>query len=297
MKNSCLIPLCTLSFILFLAGCPESNSQSKAAKKISIEKQIKTKFENEILPPASSPCFAGAYYRKAYSSKDYWLGIGGTVTLPVIAYDPSRTNPKKSGAYLDNASVYLGGNSDEQETDIGLTWEVIRETDGSISKEHKAFRPFLRRTGYKSGQTAYYMNAPAEAKYYWYSGETVTMSLQLIESKKLKFIVEGAGKKYEQIFDVDGYDPTVMAQYKRVNAIDQVANEGKPAQATTAKVTGAKWVEAFLFRSVDGNVVKAPMHTKRFTDMQCPAKSHFKLSSFGESGESIDIFGSDKKKK
>ncbi|MHC0443218.1 hypothetical protein [Flavobacterium sp. 3-210] len=292
MKNSCLIQLFVLSCMIFLAGCSESNSQSKPAIKLSIEEQIKTKFEKEILPLASSPCFSGAYYRKAYSSKDFWLGIGGIVTLPVLTYDPSRTNPNKPGAYLDNASVYLGGNSDEQETDIGLTWEVIREADGSVSQEHKAFRPFLRRTGYKSGQTALYMNAPAEAKYYWYPGETVTISIQLIESKKLKFIVEGAGKKYEQIFDVDGYDATFMAQYKRVNAIDQVANEGKPVQPTTAKVTGAKWSETFLFRSVNGTIEKAPMHTKRFTDMQCPAKSYFNLSSFGESGESIDIFGS-----
>jgi hypothetical protein len=33
------------------------------------------------------------------------------------------------------------------------------------------------------------------------------------------------------------------------------------------------------------------MHTKRFTDMQCPAKSYFTLSTSGESGENIDIFG------
>ncbi|MCR4030679.1 MULTISPECIES: hypothetical protein [Flavobacterium] len=290
MKKNSLIPLYTLSALFFLTGCLQSNSQSK--QKTNIEEQIKTKFEKEILPAPSSPCFAGAYYRKAYSSKDYWLGIGGTVVLPVLTYDPSRTNPKKPGAYLDNASVYLGGNSDEQETDIGLTWEVIREADGTVSKEHKAFRPFLRRTGYKSGQKAFYMNAPAEPAYYWYPGETVAISIQLIEAKKLKFIVEGAGKKYEQIFDVDGYDPKVMAQYKRVNAIDQVANEGKPEQSTKAKVTGAKWTETFLFRSVNGNVVKAPMHKKRFTDMQCPAKSHFNLTPFGKSGESIDIFGS-----
>ncbi|AOC96997.1 hypothetical protein BB050_03919 [Flavobacterium anhuiense] len=292
MKTSHLIQIYALSSMIFLASCTESNSQSKPVVKASIEEQVKTKFEKEILPAPSSPCFAGAYYRKAYSSKDFWLGIGGTVTLPVLTYDLSRINPNKPGAYLDNASVYLGGNSDDQETDIGLTWEVIREADGSVSKEHKAFRPFLRRTGYKSGQTALYMNAPAEHAYYWYPGETVTISIQLIESKKLKFIVEGAGKKYEQIFDVDGYEPTFMAQYKRVNAIDQVANEGKPAQPTTAKVTGAKWTETFLYRSVNGNVVKAPMHAKRFTDMQCPAKSYFNLKTFGESGESIDIFGS-----
>jgi hypothetical protein len=258
---------------------------------ISLEEQIKTKFNGEVLPPISSICFAGAYYRKAVSSKDYWLGIGGTVVLPTLIYDPTRTNPNKLGTYLDNASIYLGGTSDDQETDIGMTWEVIRETDGSVSKERKAFRPFMRRTSHKSGQVAVYQNAPATSNYYWYPGETIAMSIEVIEAKKIKFIVEGAGKRYEEIFEADGYKKEIMANYKRVNAIDQVSNEGKPVQTTTAKVTGAKWLEVYLFRSVNSQVVKAPMHPKRFTDMQCPAKSYFVLSFSGESAETIDIFG------
>lgn len=279
-------------FLVFFSSCSETSSQAQPKLVASVEEQIKTKFIGEGLPPVTSSCFAGAFYRKAFSSKDYWLGIGGTVVLPTLTYDPTRTNPNKLGTYLDNASIYLGGTSDDQETDIGMIWEVIREADGSVSKERKAFRPFLRRTGHKSGQTALYKNAPATSNYYWYPGETISMSIELIEEKKLKFIVEGAGKKYEEIFEVDGYQKGFMANYKRVNAIDQVSNEGKPVQPTTAKVTGAKWLEVYLFRYINSQVVKAPMHSKRFTDMQCPAKSYFVLSSSGESAESIDIFGS-----
>ncbi|MBC7847079.1 MAG: hypothetical protein H7Y10_11355 [Flavobacterium sp.] len=280
-----------LFFLIFFSGCSESSSQVQPLTKISLEEQIKTKFNGEVIPPSSSNCFAGAYYRKAVTSKDYWLGIGGTVVLPTLIYDLTRENPNKPGTYLDNASIYLGGNSDGQETDIGMTWEVIREADGSVSKERKAFRPFMRRTGYKSGQAALYKNAPATNNYYWYPGETISMSIELVEEKKLKFIVEGAGKKYEEIFEVDGYKKGFTANYKRVNAIDQVSNEGKPVQPTTAKVTGAKWLEVYLFRSINSQVVKAPMHSKRFTDMQCPAKSYFVLNFSGESAETIDIFG------
>jgi len=292
MKNCCKSNslLAVLILILF-SNCSESTSQVQPAPTISLEEQMKTKFIGEVLPSSSATCFAGAYYRKAVSSKDYWLGIGGRVVLPTLTYDLSRENPNKLGTYLDNASIYLGGNSDDQETDIGMIWEVIREADGSVSKERKAFRPFMRRTSYKSGQAALYQNAPATSNYYWYPGETISISIQLIEEKKIKFIVEGAGKKYEEIFEADGYQKGFMANYKRVNAIDQVSNEGKPVQVTTAKVTGAKWLEVYLFRSVNSQIVKAPMHTKRFTDMQCPAKSYFVLSSSGESDEAIAIFG------
>ena len=292
MKNSWKSNWIYILFLLiFLSSCSESSSQAQPAPTISVEEQIKTRFYGEVLPPTSTSCFAGAYYRKAVSSKDYWLGIGGTVVLPTLTYDLTRENPNKLGTYLDNASIYLGGTSDDQETDIGMTWEVIREADGSVSKERKAFRPFMRRTSHKSGQAAIYQNAPATSNYYWYPGETISISIQVIEPKKLKFIVEGAGKKYEEIFEADGYQNGIMANYKRVNAIDQVSNEGKPVQTTTAKVTGAKWIDVYLYRSVNSQLVKAPMHSKRFTDMQCPAKSYFVLSSSGETGENIDIFG------
>lgn len=281
----------SIHVFLFLIIFYNCSSQVQSAAGISIKEQITTKFNGEIQPSVSAECLAGAYYRKAVSSKDYWSGISGTVVLPVLVYDLNRENPKKPGTYLDNASVYLGGSSDNQETDIGMTWDVIREADGSVSKERKAFRPFMRRTGYKSGQAALYQNAPAQSKYYWYPGETITMSIQVIEPKKIKFIVEGAGKKYEEIFEADGYQQELMASYKRVNAIDQVSNEGKPVQTTTAKVTGAKWLEVYLFRSVNATVVKTPMHSKRFTDMQCPSKHYFELNSYGESGETIEIFG------
>jgi hypothetical protein len=281
-----------LFILIFFSSCSESSSQVQPVPAISLEEQIKTKFYSEVSPASSANCFAGAYYRKAVSSKDFWLGIGGRVVLPSLTYDLTRENPNKLGTYLDNASIYLGGTSDDQETDIGMTWEVIREADGSVSKERKAFRPFMRRTSHKGGQAAVYQNAPATSNYYWYPGETISMSIQVIEPKKLKFIVEGAGKKYEEIFEADGYQKEFMANYKRVNAIDQVSNEGKPVQTTKAKVTGAKWLEVYLFRSANAQIVKAPMHSKRFTDMQCPGKSYFDILSSGESGENIDIFGS-----
>lgn len=246
---------------------------------------------NEVLPASTAKCFEGAYYRKAVSSTDYWLGIGGKVILPQIEFDQNRRNPKKLGSYLDNASIYLGGNSDGQETDIGLTWEVIKEEDGNVSKERKAFRPFLRRTAYKNSQESNYKNAPATKEFYWYPGDTVTISIEIVEPKLIKFVLSNTVKKYEELFEVAGYNKNTIANFKRVNAIDQVSNEGKPVQQTNTKLIGAKWLAVYLFRVIDGEIIKIPMTQKRFTDMQCPSKENFVINSTANSAEEINIYG------
>lgn len=281
-----------VSSIAYMSCSSDSYEPVQPVTKKSLEEQIKTGFIDEVLPATTSPCFQGAFYRKAMSSQDYWLGIKGEFIVPTLINDPDRVNPAKPAQYLDNASVYLGGTSDGQETDIGLTWEVIKDDNGVVSTDRKAFRPFLRRTAYKSEEAALYKNAPAEKRYYWYPGETVTMSVQVISAKKIRFIVDGAGKHYEEDFDVAGYQPGIKAVFKRVNAIDQVSNEGKPVQATKAKVTGGKWNKVVLFRKVDGVIYEAPMSTKRFTDMRCPAPANFTVTKLAtDDSESIDIMG------
>ena len=287
IKNILIIPTLVSIFI----SCKDNSSPISSGN--SLEEQINNRFFNEIAPSATSPCFQGAFYRKVVSSADNWLGIEGTVILPTLIYDLTRFNPLKPDTYLDNASVYLGGTSDGQETDIGMTWEVIKDAAGNVSKERLAFRPFLRRTSHKSGQTALYKNAPAESKFYWYPGDTLTMSVVLAQDSQLKFTVSGSGKKYEEFFDVAGYNYTTKAQYKRVNAIDQVSNEGKPVQSTTAKVIGANWLNVFLYRYNKSEAIKVPMHSKRYTDMRCPDVDHFEITTppNSVSGEKIDIYG------
>lgn len=253
-------------------------------------------FEGEVKPDKSKPCFNGAYYRKAVSSKDLWLGISGTVVLPKITFDAGRKNDRQPGQFLDNPSVYMGGNMNEQETDIGLTWAVTRDENGRISTERKAFRPFFRRTAYtKTGQKDIWQNAPATKEYYWYPGEEVKMSLRVVKDGKLRILVEGAGKRYEADFDADGYEMGAIGEFKRVNAIDQVRNEGKPAQSTVTRVENAVWKETSLFRMQKGKVLQVPMHRGRFTDMRCPDEKYFKITSGSKQqqmgAETISIYG------
>lgn len=256
---------------------------------------INTYFPGEVRPAEEAKCFAGAYYHKCVSSKDVWLGIEGTVVLPEMTFDPDRANPAKPGQYLDNPSVYMGGNMGGQETDIGMTWEVIRLDDGTVSSDRRAFRPFLRRTSCGS-QPSDYTNAPAQKDYYWYPGEEITMSLQIIRDGVLKFTVDGAGKHYEKEYECAGYKAGEIGEFKRVNAIDQVSNEGKPAQETATVVENSRWKSVYLYRKYDGEIVKAPMHTGRYTDMRCPDAQYFKIESTDEDkkigAETITINGS-----
>lgn len=293
MKNLMLLKKILIPFFFVNIAC-SGNNDNAGGKDTELSNSIHTFFKDEVRPSVTRSCFAGAYYRKAVSSKDIWLGIGGTVVLPQITFDADRKNPNNPEQYLDNPSVYLGGNMGGQETDIGLTWEVIKE-NGIVSQARKAFRPFLRRTSHPGGQISNYTNAPAEEQYYWYPGDKVTMSIQIVEDCKLKFIVEGAGKHFETDYDCAGYKKGNIGEFKRVNAIDQVANEGKPAQATKTRVENGKWTESYLFRMHQGKVVKAPMHKGRFSDMRCPDVRYFDIQSTDEEAgvgaEAITING------
>ena len=253
-------------------------------------------FQQEIKPDQQKPCFNGAYYRKAVSSNDAWLGIAATVVLPKLTFDSTRRNNRNPGQFLDNPSVYMGGNMNEQETDVGLTWAVVRDEKGMISAERKAFRPFFRRTAYaKTGQKDIWQNAPAQKEFYWYPGEEVKMSLRVVAKGKLKFIVEGAGKHYEAEFESDGYTMNDPGEFKRVNAIDQVGNEGKPAQPTKTRVEDLTWKKTDLYRMEQGKVIAVPMHQGRFTDMRCPDSRYFKITTSKKrqriGAETVSIYG------
>jgi hypothetical protein len=287
LRDSILILL-----VLFLSCTKKDSTSNKLPSYVSSN----TFFDNEIKPATTKSCYAGAYYRKLVSSIDYWGGISGRVILPEITFDPSRINPAKPAQFLDNPSVYVGGNMGGQETDIGLTWEVIRDENGNVTADRRAFRPFLRRTAHGgSGQAATYENAPAEAKYYWYPSEEVFMSVKIVANGTLRFTVEGAGKKFEKDFACGGYTLGTKGEFKRVNAIDQVANEGKPAQATRTKVVGAEWKATNIYRVANGQLVEAPFHSERYTDMQCPGTTNFSISATLQDraigAEKISIYG------
>lgn len=254
-----------------------------------VENSVAKNASGEVLPPASIPCFAGAYYRKAVTSFDTWTGIAGIVKLGTPKVDEQRLDPVKKQP-LDNFSVYMGGNAGgNYEVDAGLTWAFSSDASGKQSERRNVWRPFWR--------TKTWNNAPNNAEFTWYPGETVQIAVYLIAPKKLRLIVADANpqpkKMFQVDFDADGFAPNVARQFKRVNAIDQFSNEGKPVQSTKAQVTGAEWLQTILLRGSGADAKQIPMDKTRFTDMRCSDQSHIVVTTTdaAKGAEKVDIYG------
>ncbi|HEX9928058.1 MAG TPA: hypothetical protein VGB02_05950 [Pyrinomonadaceae bacterium] len=244
----------------------------------------------EVAPAASIPCFPGAYYRKAVSSFDVWTGIAGIVKLGTPKVDEARLNATTKQP-LDNFSVYMGGRAGTQEIDAGLAWEFTLDENGKKSERRNAFRPFWRNETWNS--------APAEKQFYYYPGETVQMAVIVAGPGKLRLVITDAAQKkvFQTEFDAKSFQPNVPRQFKRVNAIDQFGNEGKPAQTTKAQVTGAEWLQTLLLRGAGSQAKQLPLDKTRFTDMRCPNEANIIVTATdaAKGAEKIDVFGTPQK--
>lgn len=256
-------------------------------------------YTGEIVDEATRPytpnCYPGAIYRKVVSSKDYWIGIEATVTLPEFIPDPERVDSSALSYYLDNSSIYLGGNA-YYESDVGMAWSIGYETKDSttVSRTGVAFRPFWRYITKTEGCTNNncFRNASARAyEYYYFPGDTIRMSVFSPKPGYLQLRIElisettnpnytsrradyGLTEDFNKIFISDIFPSAGMgempAEFKRVNAIDQVKNEAKPTINTNAEVNDAIWHEVYLYRNIDNELYKVPMTENRTASMICP---------------------------
>jgi hypothetical protein len=278
-------------------GAGETSRQAATGSKIDEQASgavTPASADKEVPPAKSLPCFPGAYYRKVVSSFDTWTGIVGTVKLGTPLVDMDRLGgPEKRP--LDNFSVYMGGNAGGQEVDAGLTWEFTRDDQGNKSKMRNAWRPFWRAGSWNS--------APDSKEFYWYRGDVVKMAIIVAGPGRLRLVVADATPDPKRVFstefDAKGFAPNKPRQFKRVNAIDQVGNEGHPIQPTKALVTGSLWQETLLLRGAGEKNERLPMTPERFTDMRCPAASISVTASRDaqvHGGEAIDIHGTPRNK-
>jgi len=263
----------------------------KIGDAISVGEAVKPKLNaaGEVVPAASIPCFPGAYYRKAVSSFDVWTGIAGLVKLGTPKVDENRLG-EQTKQPLDNFSVYMGGNAGgKSEVDAGLSWEFTLDENGKRSARRNAFRPFWRAKTWNS--------APNEKQFYFYPGETVQMAVLVAGANKLRLIIsDGKTKTFQTEFDAEGFAPNIPRQFKRVNAIDQVANEGKPVQPTRAEIIGAEWLNTVLLRGAGADAKQIPLDKTRYTDMRCANESHIVVTTTdaAKGAEKIDIYGTPK---
>lgn len=249
----------------------------------------------EALDPSVPSCFHGAVYRKVVSSKDYWLGIEAVVTIPEFIPDVDRYDATKPSYFLDNASLYMGGNA-YSESDVGLTWSIgyFNSESTSYTTSGIAFRPFWRYITSVEACTNNncYRNANVnDFQFYYFPGDTIRMSvisptpgymqmrIELLSLTTNEHFVDararyGLGDDFERVFVTNPFPSAGMgaakAEFKRVNAIDQVANEGKPTLNTNSVVENSIWHEVYLYRMIDGVLYRVPMVDTRSASMTCP---------------------------
>lgn len=259
--------------------------------------------EGETADPSTPPCFPGAVYRKVVSNTDHWMGIEATITLPEFLPDPDRFDDATRNYYLDNASIYMGGHA-YYESDVGLAWMIGYASPSSVlfSTQGIAFRPFWR---YIDGASNTYQNANvSDFQYYYYPGDTVQMSVFSPEPGMLQMRIElleltthpsyahrrdayGLGDDFERVFLTEPFPSpgmgAAMAEFKRVNAIDQVANEAKPTINTDSQVLEAIWHEVYLYRYINDTLYKVPLTEERSASMFCPLGTN-------ENGDFSDAF-------
>ena len=275
--------------------------------------------DDEINPPLPPECFLGAWYRKVFSSKDYWLGIEGKITLGEFIPDEERFNLDGNKRYMDNPSVYMGGKS-ETESDCGLGYNIMyptRDTSYKLGLDTPklGYKPFWRYI-YKDATdiegnvnrrevNSWNVSDPRSFQYYYFPGDTIVMKvyspvpdylqlrIEVVETtKNPKYVAirKNYGLKddkpqtfYSPIFYSKGHGIS-KAEFKRVNSIDQYGNEGYHAKLTDAQVTEAVWHEVYLYRRVNGKVVKVPFNAQRQASMICPNEDAVTVTPINEKG-------------
>jgi len=276
------------------------------------------KIENESEKPTTPSCFHGAWYHKVFSSKDKWLGIEGTITLPTV----NLTRFDESNRNLETSSIYMGGQA-KFESDVGLAYMNAQITkDGDISTLNICFRPFWRYItdfeendaggyDYERGRNysstnltpnattsnCYAMYSPKFSEYYYLPGDKIKIIITYPKKDYMQLKIEvieisnnidsiNLRRKYNWKNPENFESPLFsspegdnqLKEFKRVNAIDQRHNEGLPAINTKSSVNNAIWESVYLYREIKNKVYKVPLNNSRSATMNCPLPDAFEYS-------------------
>lgn len=171
--------------------------------------------DGEVLNPSAPAVFGGAWYHKAVSSRDQWVGIEVTVTLPEVKLSRYKSEADETLSAdpdvqsLDNPSVYLGGNA-LNESDVGLSFSraLVDVENSKLSTGCIAFRPFWRyitdtdkdEGGYDAHGGEYAVSANGNncianyhwryTEYYYLPGDKLRIIIYIPEENKMQLQIE-----------------------------------------------------------------------------------------------------------
>ena len=232
-----------------------------------------------------------------------------------LPYDPEVKN-------LDNPSVYLGGNAgSESDVGLSFSRTLYKAGTSNLTKSSFAFRPFWRYItstdkdagGYDVHGGLYAVSANGNncyanyhwkyTEYYYLPGDTLRIVVYSPAPGKLQLMIEVISKStlpssvaireqygwkdpadfVSPVFASAGHGTNgVLAEFKRVNAIDQSGNEGKTAIPTDTEITGAVWHSTYLHRVINGVAYRVPMNENRRGEVNAPYGSAFTVVSTPE---------------
>ncbi|WP_162163986.1 hypothetical protein [Acholeplasma hippikon] len=160
-------------------------------------------------------------------------------------------------------------------------------------------------------KNVYAMYHPSFSEYYYLPGDRLRMSLtspkpdylvlkiEVLEVSKLPYSVEFR-KKYNlketkdftsPMMSSPGHGTNMLKTYKRVNAIDQVSNEGKEAIVSNTVIENAIWENCYLLYEENGIIYQTPMNEEIAVEMSCPNVKGFIVSELNieTGGQKITI--------
>lgn len=273
--------------------------------------------EGETFPGEPQRCFAGAWYRKVMSAQDAWLGMEGLIRLGEFTPDEKRFDLDGLGRYMDNPSVYMGGNAGhESDAGLGLNLTYLSSDTREpldLSAPKLAYRPFWRyiyddavdidNNVTRKSVNSWNIAEPEALMYNYFPGDLLRMKIyapipdylqlriEVVEPTTIERYVklreayglpDGKPRDFHSpIFISEGH-ATHDAVFKRVNSIDQFGNEGHGAKATDATVSEATWKETWLYRERKGAIVKVPFSAERQRAMACPREDAFTIRALDQ---------------
>lgn len=224
-----------------------------------------------------------------------------------------------------------GKSSTESDVGLSLMQtEILVNGNKTISPGSYAFRPFWRyisttqkdEGGYDLPNGRRYANTCrgnnciahwyyGDTQYYYLPGDKVRIIIYSPEANYMQMQIEVIEKStlassikirkdnkwadpenfISPKFHSLGHGTSHLAEYKRVNAIDQAGNEGKPIIQTTTEVKDTIWESVYLYREISGKMYRVPLNSTRSDVMNCPDSRKFTASpiDFHTGGTIISI--------
>lgn len=177
-------------------------------------------------------------------------------------------------------------------------WRYITdqfEDIGGYNLDQQRFYAATMLSNHESMKNIYAQYHPSFTEFYYLPGDTIKMSLtspkphfmqltiEVMEVSTLPYSVQmrkrnrwKAPKTFiSPLFASKGHGTDMPKTYKRVNAIDQVKNEGKQAIMTNSEILNAQWKSCFLYYKENGTLFKTPLNDDIAVTMQCPDDKAF----------------------